>query len=145
MHPQTLQLKDGVLHKQDLEEPKKEGDEKTRLEELEHEVFKYKKMVERGVEVNRRIISDLIDDHRKETGLLWEKVNLLQKETSHLQALIYDLQNQKCEYELRFKRMSFAASFGTLENTPSFVDGNPLPCKFGNKEEEEEGSSNNQA
>ena len=70
MHPQTLQLKDGVLHKQDLEEPKKEGDEKTRLEELEHEVFKYKKMVERGVEVNHRVISDLIDDRRKETTLL---------------------------------------------------------------------------
>ena len=30
MHPQTLQLKDGVLHKQDVEELKKEGDEKTK-------------------------------------------------------------------------------------------------------------------
>ena len=26
MHPQVLQLKDGVLHKQDLQGPKKEGD-----------------------------------------------------------------------------------------------------------------------
>ena len=70
MHPQTLQFKDGVLHKQDLEEPKKEGDKKTRLEELEHEMFKYKKMVERGVEVNHRIISDLTDDHHKENASL---------------------------------------------------------------------------
>ena len=35
MHPQVLQLKDGVLHKQDLQGPKKEGDMKTRLEEVE--------------------------------------------------------------------------------------------------------------
>ena len=145
MHPQTLQLKDGVLHKQDLEEPKKEGDEKTRLEELEHEVFKYKKMVERGVEVNHRIISDLIDDHRKETALLWEKVDFLQKETSHLQAQIYDLQNQNCEYEFRFKCMSFGASFRTLETTSSFIDGKPLPWKFDDEEEAEEGSSKDQA
>ena len=48
MHPRVLQLKDGVLHKQDLEGPKKEGDVKARLEEVEHEVYKYKKMVERG-------------------------------------------------------------------------------------------------
>ena len=39
MHPQVLQLKDGVLHKQYLQDPKKEGDEKTRLEEVEQEVF----------------------------------------------------------------------------------------------------------
>ena len=32
-HCQILQLKDGVVHKKDLEEPSKEGDEKTRLEE----------------------------------------------------------------------------------------------------------------
>ena len=47
MHPQVLQLKDGVLHKKDLEGPKKEGDVKARLEEMEHEVFEYKNMVER--------------------------------------------------------------------------------------------------
>ena len=39
MHHQTLQLKDGVLHKQDLEGPKKKGDEKTKLQEAEQEVF----------------------------------------------------------------------------------------------------------
>ena len=128
-----------------LEEPKKEGDEKTRLEELEHEVLKYKKMVECGVEVNHRIISYLIDDHQKEIGLLWEKVNLLIKETSHLQAQIYDLQNQNYEYEFRFKRMSVGASFKTLETTSSFVDGKPLPWKFDDEEEAEEGSSKDQA
>ena len=81
MHPQTLQLKDGVLHKQDLEEPKKEGYENTRLAEVDHEVFKCKKMVERGVEANHSMISDLTNGYHKEVSLLWEKVNLLPKET----------------------------------------------------------------
>ena len=102
-------------------------------------------MVERGVEVNHRVISDLIEDHRKETRLLWERINLLSKEIAHLQAQIYYLQNQNCEYEFRFKRVSFAASFRTLETSSSFVDGKPLPWKFDDEEEEEEGSSKNQA
>ena len=52
---------------------------------------------------------------------------------------------QNCEYELRFKRMSFGANFRTLETTSSFVDGKPLPWKFDDQEEEEEGSSKDQA
>ena len=102
-------------------------------------------MVEHGAKANHRIISDLIDEHRKETTLLWEKFNLLLKETSHLQAQIYDLQNQNCEYEFRFKCMSFGANFWTLETTSSFVDGKPLPWKFDDEEEAEEGSSKDQA
>ena len=47
--------------------PKKEGDEKTRLKEVEHEIFKRTKMVERGVKVNHEIITQLIDDHKNET------------------------------------------------------------------------------
>ena len=67
MHPQVLQIKDGVLHKKDLEGPKKEGDVKERLEEMEHEVFKYKKMVEHGVCTNHSIIAELITIHKEET------------------------------------------------------------------------------
>ena len=66
-HCQILQLKDGVVHKQDLEEPSKEGDEKTRLEEVEQDNFKCKGMVEREVDVNHRILSELLEAHKKET------------------------------------------------------------------------------
>ena len=62
----------------------------------------------------------------------------------HLQAQIYDLQNQNCEYETRFKRMSLAASFRTLETEMSFVDGNPVPWKMDDKAEGS-GSSKDQA
>ena len=48
-HPHTLSVEDGILHKEDLKGPVKEGSAKEQLKEMEHEVLKFKKMVERGV------------------------------------------------------------------------------------------------
>jgi hypothetical protein len=53
----------------------------------------------------------------------------LHETTNKLQAKLYDLQNQNCEYEARFKQMSAAASFRILETKTSFLDGEPLPWK----------------
>ena len=58
---------------------------------------------------------------------------LLETETANLQARIYDLHNQMCEYELRFKCIRSAASFRSKETRSSFVDGKRLPWKFGDK------------
>src|SRR4051812_14174551 len=57
--PPDPSWEDGVLHKEDLKGPVKEGSTEERLKEMEHEVFKYKKMVERGVEANFNITSEL--------------------------------------------------------------------------------------
>ncbi|KAE8798005.1 40S ribosomal protein S5-1 [Hordeum vulgare] len=65
-HPQTLWMEDGVLHKEDLKGPFKEGSTEARMEEVEQEVFKYKLMVERGVEANFDIIAELKKQHEKE-------------------------------------------------------------------------------
>ena len=46
MHPKTLEYRDGVLHIKYLEGPKKEGDEKARLRDVEQELFKCQRMVE---------------------------------------------------------------------------------------------------
>ncbi|KAE8804917.1 hypothetical protein D1007_18931 [Hordeum vulgare] len=59
IHPQTLWVEDGVLHKEDLKVPVKEGSTRDRLEEVEQEFFKYKLMIERGVEANCNIIAEL--------------------------------------------------------------------------------------
>ena len=45
-HPQVLHVEDGVLHKEDLKGLDKEGSTEEWLKEMEHEVLKYKKMVE---------------------------------------------------------------------------------------------------
>ena len=105
------------------------------MEELEQEVFRYKKMVEREVDIIHRINAELIAEHKKETAKLWNEIFSLHKTTNKLQAQLYDVQNQNCEYEARFKRISSAASFRILETKSSVVDGEPLPWKSDDEED----------
>src|SRR3954469_12749821 len=101
-HPQVLRVEDGVLHKEDLKGPVKEGSTEERLKEMEHEAFKYKKMVERGVEANFNITSELKSFFYGELRETWSSVTKLEEKAIELQGQIYDMQNQNCEYELKF-------------------------------------------
>ena len=130
MHLKELSLKDGELQIKDVQGPKGEGSLEARMEALEQEVFKYKKMAEREVEIIYRINQELVAKYKKETTELWKDVLSLQETTSQLQAQLYDLHNQNCEYEARFYQMSAAASFRILETKTSFFDGGPLPWKY---------------
>jgi hypothetical protein len=129
MHLKELSLKDGKLQIEDVQGPTGEGSLKARMEALEQEVFKYKKMAECKVDIIHRINQELIAKHKKETAELWDDILSLHETTKKLQAQLYDLQNQNCEYEARFKQMSAAASFRILETKTSFLDGEPLPWK----------------
>ncbi|KAK1692082.1 hypothetical protein QYE76_008779, partial [Lolium multiflorum] len=129
MHPKELLLVDGELQIKDVQGPKGEGSLEDRMEKLEQEVFKYKKMAEREVDIFHKIVSELIDAHEKETAKLWGDILSLHDTTNKLQAQLYDVQNQNCEYENRFKHISYAASFRIPETKMSFVDGEPLPWK----------------
>ncbi|KAK1682197.1 hypothetical protein QYE76_043045 [Lolium multiflorum] len=123
MHPKELQLVDGELQIKDVQGPKGDGSFENRMEKLEQEVFNYKKMVEREVDIFHKIVSELIDGHKKETAKLWDDIFSLYDTTNKLQAQLYDVHNQNCEYENR----SHAASFRFPETKMSFVDGGPLP------------------
>jgi uncharacterized protein YjcR len=79
------------------------------MEALEQEVFKYKKMAEREVDIIYRINQELVAKHKKETAELWDDILSLHETTNKLQAQLYDLQNQNSEYEDRFKQMSTVA------------------------------------
>ena len=105
------------------------------MEELEQEVFRYKMMAEHEVDIIHRIIAELIAEHKKETAKLWDDILSLHETTNKLQAQLYDVQTQNCEYETRFKSISYAASFRTLETKSSLVDGEPLPWKFDDEED----------
>ncbi|KAK1627017.1 hypothetical protein QYE76_001332 [Lolium multiflorum] len=129
MHPKELLLVDGELQIEDVRGPKGEGSLEDRMEKLEQEVFTYKKMAEREVDIFHRIVSELIGEHEKETAKLWSDILSLHNTTNQLQAQLYDAWNQNCEYENRFKRISYAASFRIPETKTSFVDGEPLPWK----------------
>jgi hypothetical protein len=130
MHPKELSLEDGKLQIEDVQVPIGEESLEARMEALEQEVFKYKNMAEREVDIIHRINQELIAKYKKETAELWDDILSLHDTTNKLQAQLYDLQNQNCEYEARFKQMSVAASFRILETKSSFLDGEPLPLKF---------------
>ena len=128
-HPQVLHVEDGVLRKEDLKGPVKEGSTEDRLKEMEQEVFRYKKMVERGVEENFDIMNELKTSYKKEMKELLSRLDALEDKLYELQAQIYDLQNQNCEYELKFSRIGLAAECRILETNMSFETGEPLPWK----------------
>ena len=135
LHPKELLLKDGKVQEEDVRGPKGEGSLEARMEELEQEIFSYKKMAEREVDIIHSITAELIAEHKKETTKLWDDIFSLHETTNKLQAQLYDVQNQNCEYEIRFKCISSAASFRILETKSSFVDGEPLPWKSDDEED----------
>ena len=92
-HPKILHVEDGVLRKEDLKGPVKEGSTKDRLKEMEQEVFKYKKMVERSVEDNFDMMNELKTFHKKETKGMLSSLSTLEDKLYALQAQIYDPQN----------------------------------------------------
>jgi hypothetical protein len=130
MHPKEWLLKDGELQIKNVQVPKGEGSLKARMEALEQQIFKYKKMAEHEVDIIHRINQELVTKYKRETTELWKDIFSLHETTNQLQAQLYNLQNQNCEYEARFQQMSAVASFRILETKTSFLDRGPLPWKY---------------
>ncbi|KAE8785566.1 hypothetical protein D1007_40731 [Hordeum vulgare] len=119
-----------VSSTKDMKGPVKEGSTKARMEEVEQEVFKYKLMIECGVEANFDIIAELKKQHEEEMKEVRSSISALETKVSELQGHIYDLQNMNCEYELKFLCMGLSAESRTLETEESYVEGGPLPWKL---------------
>ena len=132
-HPQTIEMREGVLHIRDVEGPRRTGSVETKLEAVEQQVFKCQGMVERGLNANQMMITEFTNNHKLDAKVIGETIFKLQEKIEHLQAQIYDLQNQNCEYEYRFKRMSLAADLRIPETRSSFYDGEPMPWKTDDK------------
>ena len=120
-HPQSIDMREGMLHIRDVEGPKKTGRVEMRLEAMEQKVFKCQGMVERGLNANHMMITKFTNIGKHLPGL-YDRID-------HLQAQIYDLQNQNCEYEYRFKSIWLAAYLRISETRSSFHDGAPMPWK----------------
>ena len=132
-HPQTIEMHEGVLHIRDVEGPRRTGSVETRLEAMEQQVFKCQGMVERGFNANHMMIAEFTNNYKLDAKNIKETIFKVHEKTKHLQAQIYDLQNQNCEYEYRFKRMSLAADLRIPETRSSFYDGEPMPWKMDDK------------
>ena len=57
-HPQTIEMREGVLHIRDVEGPRRTGSVETKLEAVEQQVFKCQGMVERGLNANQMMITE---------------------------------------------------------------------------------------
>ena len=128
-HPQTIEMREGVLHIRDVQGPRRTGSVETKLEAVEQQVFKCQGMVERGLNANHMMITEFTNNRKLDAKNIGEAIFKLHEKIEHLQAQIYDLQNQNCEYEYRFKRMSLAADLRIPQTRSSFYDGEPMPWK----------------
>ena len=132
-HPQTIEMREGVLHIRDVEGPRRTGSMKTRLEAMDQQVFKCHGMVERGVNANQMMIAEFTNNHKLDAKNIGETIFKLHEKIEHVQAQIYDLQNQNYEYDYRLKRMSLVEDLRILETRSSFYDGEPMPWKMDDK------------
>ena len=129
-HPQIIEMRDGLLHIRDVEGPKGTIGVETTLEAMEKQIFKCHKMVERGINASHTMLAEFTNNYKPDAKNTEEAIFKLYEKIEHLQAQIYDLQNQNCEYEYRFKRMSLAADSRIPETRSSFYDGEPMPWKM---------------
>ncbi|KAE8784966.1 40S ribosomal protein S5-1 [Hordeum vulgare] len=96
-HPQSIELREGMLHIRDVEGPKKIGSVEVRLEAMEQQVFKCQGMVERGLNANHMMITEFTNKHKIDANDIGKHLSGLYDRIDHLQAQIYDVQNQNCE------------------------------------------------
>ena len=132
-HPQTIEMRDGLLHIHDVEGPRRIGSMETRLEAMEQQVFKCQWIVERGINASHTVLAEFTNNYKPDAKNTEEAIFKLYEKIEHLQAQVYDLQNQNCEYEYRLKRMSLAADLRIPKTQSSFYDGEPMPWKMDDK------------
>ncbi|KAE8817432.1 tonoplast ABC transporter IDI7 [Hordeum vulgare] len=105
-HPQSIKMREGMLHIRDVEGPKKIGSIEARLEAMEQQVFKCQGMVGRGLNANHMMITEFISKHRIDANDIGKHLSRLYDMIDHLQAQIYDLQNQNSETGELLSRLS---------------------------------------
>ncbi|KAE8804923.1 40S ribosomal protein S5-1 [Hordeum vulgare] len=93
-HPQSIEMREGMLHIRDVEGPKKTGSMDARLEAMEQQIFKCQGLVERGLNANHMMITEFTNKHKIDANDIGKYLSRLYDMIDHLQAQIYDLQNQ---------------------------------------------------
>ena len=90
-HPQTIEMREGVLHIRDAKGPRTTRSVETRLEAMEQQVFKCQEMVERGLDSNHIMITEFTNNHKLDVKDIGVAIFKLHEKIEHLQARIYDL------------------------------------------------------
>ena len=63
-HPQTIEMRDGLLHIRDAEGPKGIGSVETRLKAMEQQVFKCQWMVEHGINASHMMLAEFTNNYK---------------------------------------------------------------------------------
>ncbi|KAE8787519.1 40S ribosomal protein S5-1 [Hordeum vulgare] len=95
-HPQSIEMHEGVLHISDVDRPKKTESIEARLKAMEQQVFKCQGMVERRLNANHMMITEFTNKHKIDANDIGKHLFTLYDRIDHLQAQMYDLQNQNC-------------------------------------------------
>ncbi|KAE8788454.1 40S ribosomal protein S5-1 [Hordeum vulgare] len=128
-HPQSIEMREGMLHIRDVEGPKKTGSVEARLEAMEQLVFKCQGMVERGLNSKHMMIMEFTSKHMIDANDIGKHLPRLYNRIDHLQAQIYDLHKQNYEYEYRFKSIRlFPLSLPARASRPLVVVAVAPPC-----------------
>ena len=85
-HPQTIEMRDGLLHIHDAEGLKGTRSVETRLEAMEQQVFKCQEMVEHGLDSNHIMITEFTNNHKMDVKDIGEAIFKLHEKNEHLQA-----------------------------------------------------------
>ena len=81
-HPQTIEMREGVLHIRDVEGPRRTRSVETKLEAVEQQVFKCQGMVERGLNTNQMMITKFTNNHKLDAKVIGETIFKLQEKSS---------------------------------------------------------------
>ncbi|KAE8767998.1 40S ribosomal protein S5-1 [Hordeum vulgare] len=99
-NPQSIEMREGMLYIRDVEGPKKTGSMEARLEAMKQHFFKCQGMVERRLNANHMMITEFTNKHKIDANDIGKHLSRLYDRIDHLQAQIYDLQNQNCLSQL---------------------------------------------
>ncbi|KAE8807241.1 40S ribosomal protein S5-1 [Hordeum vulgare] len=99
-------MREGMLHNRDVEGPKKTGSMEARLEAMEQQVFKCQGMVERGLNANHMVIMEFTNKHKIDANDIGKHLSMLCDRIDHLQAQIYDMQNQNSYQPIYIKHLT---------------------------------------
>ncbi|KAE8811157.1 40S ribosomal protein S5-1 [Hordeum vulgare] len=121
-HPQSIEMREGMLHIRDVEGPKKTGSMEARLEAIEQQVFKCQGMVERGLKANHMMITEFTSKHKIDANDIGKHLSRLYDRIDHLQAQIYDVQNQNSRMTLVTPLVVLAASTMTPTSSAPIPD-----------------------
>ena len=73
-HPQTIEMREGVLHIRDVEGPRRTESVETKLEAVEQQVFKCQGMVECGLNANHMMIMEFTNNHKQDAKVIGETI-----------------------------------------------------------------------